>query len=187
VLIIVEVTLLLVYQIMEGAVYRQMALIISLFMAGLAAGSAGFSIKVSRGAGPEAPVSAAGPSAEKGARRLFAFQVALAAFLGALYLLFTVLRDPLLNNLGHGSLLFVFSALAFTAGTFGGAQFCAAVAAGEKGRGAGLYAADLIGASAGAVAGSLFLLPALGIPKTLLILGSGCLIASISLLRNREG
>jgi spermidine synthase len=194
VLIIVEVTLLLVYQIMEGAVYRQMALIISLFMAGLAAGNAGYTLKLSKSArdavldtAPHAPVAARRLSAEKGGRSLFIVQVGLAAYLGALYLLFSVFRSSLLDNLGHGSLLFLFSALAFTAGMFGGAQFCAAVAAGEKTQGAGLYAADLIGASAGAVAGSLFLLPALGIPKTILILGVGCLTASISLLRRRKG
>jgi len=176
VLIIVEVTLLLVYQIMEGALYRQMALIISLFMAGLAAGSLA----------PHTRIAAAGLGVEKRARRLFIIQVGLAAYLGALYLLFSVFRGPLLDNLGHGSLLFLFSALAFAAGMFGGAQFAAAVSAAENARGTALYAADLIGASAGAVAGSLFLLPALGIPKTLLILGGGCLTASISLLRKHN-
>jgi spermidine synthase len=189
VLIVVEVTLLLVYQIMEGAVYRQMALIISLFMAGLAAGSICPIRKPSENieeAAPDFPSAAqAGPVFQpSAARRLFVVQVGLAAYLGVLYLLFAVFGSSLLDNLGHGSSLILFSALAFAAGMFGGAQFCTAVAAGEKAQ--GLYAADLIGASAGAVAGSLFLLPALGIPKTLLILGVGCLIASISLLRNRR-
>ena len=75
--------------------------------------------------------------------------------------------------LGHDSILLLFSALAFLAGVLGGGQFSTAVSAAEKIGGAGLYAADLIGASAGALAGSLFFLPVLGIPKTLLILGSG--------------
>ena len=160
VLIVVEVVLVLVYQIVEGSVYRQMALIISLFMAGLAAGSA--LVRTLRGGG---------------ATRLFMIQTGLAAYLGVLYLLFSVFRSSVLDNLGHDSMLLLFSALAFLAGMFGGGQFCAAVAASEKARGAGLYAADLIGASAGAVAGSLFFLPVLGIPKTLLILGFGCLAA----------
>jgi spermidine synthase len=184
VLIIVEVTLLLVYQIMEGAVYKQMALIISLFMAGLAAGSAFFTLRLSRE--PDGAAGAFPPGTGKSVRRLFIVQAGLAAYLGALYLLFSVFRNSLVDNLGHGSLLLLFSALAFTAGLLGGAQFSASVATGEKAGGAGLYAADLIGASAGAVAGSLFLLPALGIPKTLLMLGIGCLTASISLLRNRR-
>jgi spermidine synthase len=187
VLIIVEVTLLLVYQILEGAVYRQMALIISLFMVGLAAGSALCQARIERGPPVHSCFMPSHHTFPKGVRRLFIVQVGLAAYLGALYLLFSVFRGALLDNLGHGSLLFLFSALAFAAGMFGGAQFCAAVTAGEKTRGAGLYAADLIGASAGAVAGSLFLLPALGIPKTLLILGVGCLTASISLMKNRTG
>ena len=168
VLIVVEVLLVLVYQIMEGSVYRQMALIISLFMAGLATGSA--LVRVLRGAC---------------AQRLFTIQIGLAAYLGVLYLLFSVFRSSVLDNLGHDFMLLLFSALAFLAGMFGGGQFAAAVAAGKNVDGTGLYAADLIGASAGAVAGSLFFLPVLGIPKTLLTLGFGCLAASVSLLKNR--
>jgi spermidine synthase len=167
VLIVIEVVLLLVYQIIEGSVYRQMALIISLFMAGLAAGSA-----------------LAGTLPGRSAHRLFMIQIGLAAYLGALYLLFSVFRGSVLDNLGHASMLLLFSALAFLAGMFGGGQFSAAVACTEKVRGAGLYAADLVGASAGAVAGSLFFLPVLGIPKTLLTLGLGCLAASATLLKN---
>ena len=168
VLIVIEVVLVLVYQIIEGSVYRQMALIISLFMAGLAAGSA--LVRTLRGTG---------------AHRLFMIQIGLAAYLGALYLLFSVFRGPVLDNLGHDAMLLLFSALAFFAGMFGGGQFCAAVGCSEKARGAGLYAADLIGASAGALAGSIFFLPVLGIPKTLLTLGFGCLAASATLLKNR--
>jgi len=168
VLIVIEVVLVLVYQIIEGSVYRQMALIISLFMAGLAAGSA--LVRTLRGAG---------------AHRLFMIQIGLAAYLGALYLLFSVFRGPVFDNLGHDAMLVLFSALAFFAGMFGGGQFCAAVGCSEKVRGAGLYAADLIGASAGALAGSLFFLPVLGIPKTLLTLGFGCLAAGAALLKNR--
>jgi spermidine synthase len=169
VLIVVEMVLLLVYQILEGSVYRQMALIISLFMAGLAAGSA-----LARTLRVGAP------------RRLFPIQLGLAAYLGVLYLLFSVLRSSVLDNLGHDSMLLLFSALAFLSGLFGGGQFSAAVSAGEEAGGAGLYAADLIGASAGAVAGSLFLLPVLGIPRTVLTLGFGCLATTCTLLRSRR-
>ncbi len=168
VLIVVEVALVLVYQIMEGSVYRQLALIISLFMAGLAAGST--LVRTLR---------------VGGARRLFMIQIGLSAYLGVVYLLFSVFPSSVFDNLGHDPMLVLFSTLAFVAGMFGGGQFGAAVASGEKVRGTALYAADLIGASAGAVAGSLFLLPVLGIPKTLLILGFGCLTASGALLRSR--
>jgi hypothetical protein len=92
-----------------------------------------------------------------------------------------------LDNLGHDSMLLLFSALAFLAGMFGGGQFCTAVAAGEKVRGTGLYAADLAGASAGAVAGSLFFLPVFGIPITFLILAYVCLATSATLFNNRTG
>ncbi len=183
VLIIVQVTLLLVYQIMEGSVYKQMALILSLFMAGLAAGSTLGRVQMHLGA--RYPAGRSAMLLQKGAGRLFAIQVCLAAYLVGLYLLFSILQGPLRYNLGHGSLLLLFSALAFLAGTFGGAQFYAAVSAGGDTMGPLLYAADLIGASAGALAGSLFFLPVLGIPKTLLMLGFSCLAASISLLRNR--
>lgn len=183
VLIVVEVVLLLIYQIMDGSFYKQMALIISLFMAGLAVGSTFF-----RKAEAPDPVrgSPAAPAyaAEKGARRLFAVQVGLAVYLGALYILFSFLRGPL-DSLGRGPLLLLFSVLGFLAGIFGGAQFGAATAAGGNKRGAAVYASDLIGASTGAFAGSLFFVPTLGLPRTLLVLGVGCLIASISLLRRR--
>ena len=171
VLIVVEVVLVLVYQIMEGSVYKQMALIISFFMAGLAAGSA---------------LAGTLPGRRR-ARRLFMIQIGLAAYLGVLYLLFSVFRSFVLDSLGHDSMLLLFSALAFFAGMFGGGQFFAAVACSEKVRGAGLYAADLIGASAGAVAGSLFFLPVFGIPKTLLILAYVCLATSATLFNNRTG
>ena len=171
VLIVVEVSLVLVYQIVEGSVYKQMALIISFFMAGLAAGSA---------------LAAKFPGRRR-AGRLFLIQIGLAAYMGALCLLFSVFRNLVLDNLGHDSMLLLFSALAFLAGMFGGGQFFAAVAAGEKARGAGLYAADLAGASAGAVAGSLFFLPVFGIPITFLILAYVCLATSAALFNNRAG
>jgi spermidine synthase len=176
VLIVVEVMLVLVYQIMEGSVYKQMALMISLFMAGLAAGSA--LARFLRG---------------RGLRRLFIVQTGLAAYLGLLYLLFSVFRTTVLDRLGHDSMLLLFSGLAFLAGMLGGGQFFAAVSAIEKRMqgtgsqgeqpgngpaGASLYAADLIGASAGALAGSLFFIPVFGIPKTLLIIGLGCVAAT---------
>jgi spermidine synthase len=166
VLIVVEVLLVVVYQIMEGSVYRQMALIISLFMTGLAVGSA--MVRVLRGGG---------------AQRLLTIQVGLAAYLGVLYLLFSIFRSSVLDNLGHDLMLLLFAALAFLAGMFGGAQFAAAVSAGKNVQGTALYAADLVGASAGAVAGSLFFLPVLGIPRTLLILGFVCLAVSGTLVK----
>ncbi|HYA39839.1 MAG TPA: hypothetical protein VEF34_00940 [Syntrophobacteraceae bacterium] len=169
VLIVVEVVMVLVYQILEGSVYRQIALIVSFFMAGLAVGCA-----VGRTLRMEA------------VQRLLLIQLGLTAYLGVLYLLFSVFRGPVLDNLGHGSMLALFSGLALVSGMFGGAQFLAAVSAAEKLGGAGLYASDLIGASAGAVTGSLFFLPVLGIPRTLLILGFGCLAATCTLLRGRE-
>ncbi len=85
VLIIVEVALLLVYQIMEGSVYKQMALIISFFMAGLAAGSA-----LGRMGTHLAARGRAGATLfQKGTGRLFAMQVCLAAISGwALFFIF---------------------------------------------------------------------------------------------------
>jgi spermidine synthase len=170
VLIVVEVVLALTYQILEGSMYRQIALMISFFMVGLAAGGVlGRTLRV------------------EAFKRLFSIQLALAAYLGLLYLLFSVFRGPVLDRLGHDSMLLLFVALAFVSGMFGGGQFYAAVSAGGKAGGSGLYAADLTGASAGAVAGSLFFLPVFGIPGTLLILGFGCLAASITLLRSWTG
>jgi spermidine synthase len=168
VLIIVEVVLVLVYQILEGSVYKEMALIISFFMAGLAGGAV--VARAFRGGA---------------AKRLFIIQIGLAGYLGVLYLLFAAFRSAVLDNLGHDFILLLFSALASLAGMFGGAQFSTAVSADEKVGGSGLYAADLIGASAGALVGSLFFLPVFGIPKTLLILGFGCLAITGTLVRSR--
>ncbi|MFZ2447395.1 MAG: hypothetical protein WAW37_13645 [Syntrophobacteraceae bacterium] len=174
-LILLEIILILAYQIINGAMYKQMALIISLFMAGIAVGG-GIGRKV--GAGAKSPLAG-----------LFVAQTALAVYAGLL-----AAGISGLGGLYAGSSLtdLIFSLLAFIAGMLGGGQFALAVRAragiiGEKAAGAGLYAADLIGAAGGAVLGSLFLLPVFGIPKTLLMLALAGVAGSVTLLGSGKG
>ncbi len=170
-LIVFEIVLILVYQIVNGSMYREMALIISLFMAGMAVG-AGFGRKVARSA--KNPLAA-----------LFVSQLFLAAYAGALALILTGgFHSENILPVVSGAL---FALAAFIAGTLGGGQFSLAVRAkasitGSKTEGAALYAADLAGAAAGAVFGSLFLVPVFGISRTLLMLALAGFAASLALV-----
>jgi predicted membrane-bound spermidine synthase len=90
-------------------------------------------------------------------------------------------------------LVFLFAAAGFGAGLFGGAHFALAarvmseVARVQPGKTGGmLYAADLLGAAAGALGAALFLLPVYGIPDTLLVQSALSLAGAVcitSLLR----
>ncbi len=166
-LIILEIVLILSYQIISGAMYREVALIVSLFMGGLAVGGG-----IGRGIARRSPNKL---------RILFVAQAAIAAYAVVLIPSLEILRGfSALESVGA-----IFAFLALFAGTLGGLQFAAAVAAkagcGLSSEGADLYAADLMGSAGGAVIASLFLLPVMGIPNTLLIAALSGLAASVGI------
>ncbi len=139
-----EVVILLAFQVRHGSLYTQVSLIVTAYMVGMVLGSQG---------------AASRPRAAPTARR------ALLALMGALSAGAAVL--PFL--LGRPLPAAVFPLLALLAGGWGGAVFPLALQAepGDVGRTAGrLYGADLAGGCLGALLGGAFFIPLLGIPQT---------------------
>lgn len=161
--VVIEFALLLRFQTTAGVLYRDMGLLFAGFMAGLAAGPlpGGWAAKRRHG----------------GALLLFAFA------------LFSGLTAFLIRGAGTGHLIVCFIML-FLTGLGVGSIFCC-TSGRMKGNGASLYAADLIGGSAGALAGSLFLLPFLGLDLSMIWISAlallGLLFAGrVDRLRNCE-
>ena len=157
-----EIVLLLGFQVIEGFVYTELALIIASSMCGLGLGAAAVR-------GPAKRMKDA-------AGRLFMVQMVLALYMPAVLGALVLLKDL---HARTAVAVAGFVAMALVAGLIGGAHFCLAVLAyGGAGKGksetAGskLYAADLLGAASGGLAASLFLLPVYGIPVALLAAGA---------------
>ena len=151
---VLEGTLVLAYQVERGVLFQDLGLLLTLFMAGLAAGSHWADRRLGRGAARRAGAGIVLAGS--------AVALATAALLGA---------DV---DLGlAGAALLLFAAGGATGALFGYASVAGVTAPGEVV--APLYAADLAGGSLGALAGTLFLLPLLGLPATALLLGLGAL------------
>jgi spermidine synthase len=152
-----EVVILLAFQVRHGSLYAQVSLIVAAYMVGMVLGSRWGATRHW-----ESPT----------ARR------ALLALMGALVLGSAIL--PFL--LGQPLPVSVFPLLALLAGGWGGAVFPLALGAerGDIGRVAGrLYGADLAGGCLGALLGGAFFIPLLGIPQTCAVVAlvglAGCL------------
>jgi spermidine synthase len=165
-----EVLLLLGFQAIYGYVYHQLAIVIAAFMAGMALGS-WLLLRDARSA-PSEPVNA---------WALPALQ--LAAAISPL-LLYAVLRWLTMMSSGGGLLWasqLLFPAMALAFGILGGYQFQVASrvyfapADGRRPNPAALYAIDLLGAFAGAIVVSAYLVPVFGILKCT------CVIAAVAL------
>ncbi len=157
-LMTLQVLLLIGFQVLFGYVYHQLALIVGAFMAGMAMGSR----QALRCAGP-------------GDAHRLALLAGLAALCGPV--LYAVLRG--LAEVSAASAVWVAGqvvvpALAAACGWLGGFQFPVAsrLYFGEGARFApgGLYALDLLGACAGAMLASGYLLPVFGYFRTALLL-----------------
>lgn len=169
-----EIILLVVFQILEGFVYQQLALIVTFFMTGAALGAGLESLLALR---------------IRSARRWFVLtQIAFAAFvLISLKILLSTHQVP-----GEVTAVLstsvMFSLLAGVAGLLGGLHFALAVkvasatntsSAAAAGR---IYAVDLLGAASGSVLASLYILPVYGVPMAMVVLsaaslGSACAVA----------
>jgi len=151
-----EVVILFAFQMLHGTVYREVSLIVTAFMAGLAVG----------GAIGQRWVDARRPLADSHRRikrMLLAVQGAVAVYGG---LLPAIVGSRPLSILGP---TLVFPSLALVTGGFAGMAFPLAMALlqGDAGRKAGLlYGADLVGGCVGALLSSALLVPVLGIPRT---------------------
>ena len=175
---VLQVVFLLSFQIIEGFVYRQLALIIAFFMSGLAVG-AGW---VSRYNFPETEAAIA--------RKLFIGIQALVCLLPLGLMLFILLiQGEIQNVVSPAAMGWLFSGFSLISGIFGGVHFGLAVrvmaAAGislEK-IGGGFYALDLAGAAAGVLMATLFIIPIYGIMNTLFFLSALAGISLLTLLR----
>ena len=175
---VLQVVFLLGFQILAGFVYRQLALIIAFFMAGLAAG-AGWMARRNREQ-PDFEV----------ARRQFIRVQTLVCILPVSVMLFLLsMHGELQAALSPVATGWLFSAVSLVTGVLGGVHFAMAVtvmaAAGvavEK-IGGGFYALDLTGAAAGALVAALFVLPVFGIIHTLALLSILSTISLLTLLR----
>jgi spermidine synthase len=168
-----EVLLLLGFQAIYGYVYHELAILIALFMTGMALGS-WWRLRVARSLAPRA-----------GLMRLAGLQILAAMSPVLLYLFFSSLAG--IRN--SGVLVFVsqiiFPAVALLAGVLGGYEF--ALATGVFFAGAlmpqasmgMLYGVDLLGACLGTLALSAFLLPLLGFLKAAVFIAAVNLVPAL--------
>jgi len=173
--LILEILLLLSFQIMQGFVYKQLALIVTLFMAGVGLGAALQSFL-------ESKISSA--------KRWFAaVQLTFGLYvLVALKILF-VMHESSSNLVEIVPASAIFALLAAVSGILGGLHFALAlrtfsgidaVAAAVAGH---LYAIDLIGASVGALAVSLYMVPVYGVVTAMIALCVTSAGAAFALLK----
>jgi hypothetical protein len=175
---VLQIVLILSFQILEGFAYLQLALIIGFFMAGLAAGTLWIAIG-RRWWNGEAPAI----------RWFTIFQGAVTVLPLLLLAFFSPACAGLREGLSSVTASWAFTATSFVAGIFGGAHFSlaalAAAAAGARFERTGgyLYAVDLVGAAGGAFAASLFVLPLYGVQRTLILLSAMSLVCLLAILR----
>lgn len=153
----VQIITLIGTQVLVGYLYTRLALIISGFMAGLAVGSALASAWAARGGAPI-----------RIRRALTALQLAMALYPLLLLLLFKGLHG-IAASAPEVLVTLLFSLFAVTAGGLGGAHFALAVLVCQDWTlrrdllGGRLYALDIAGATLGALAAPLLLIPVLGL------------------------
>ena len=156
-LMALQVLLLLLFQSVYGYVYHQLAILIAMFMAGIALGS-WLGIRQTRLAG-------------SAMRRLASVQFLLAASVPLLMFVIALLAQSSRGSTTLLSSQLLFPALAVIGGMIGGYQFPVATeiylggAGAQRGLGT-LYALDLIGGCAGALLLSGYLIPVYGFWKT---------------------
>jgi spermidine synthase len=175
---VLQVVFLLSFQIIEGFIYRQLALIIAFFMTGLAVGAGWISWK-----NPSLPKA-------KVVQRIFIRVQALVCTLPlGLMLFFPLIHKEIRDFLSPAAMGWLFSGLSLITGIVGGVHFALAVmvmagtgVALEK-IGGGFYALDLAGAAAGVLIAALFILPIYGIMHTLVFLSALGGISLLTLLR----
>ena len=175
---VLQVIVLLSFQIIEGFVYRQLALIIAFFMTGLALGAGWIASQMPSRAGSHF------------ARVRFIRVQALVGVLPLGMVLFlSLIQGEILNGLSPAAMGWLFSGLSLITGILGGVHFALAVKV-MAGTGVALariggafYALDLAGAAAGILIVALFILPIYGILNTLVFLSTLGAISLATLLR----
>jgi spermidine synthase len=175
---ILQVVLILTFQVLQGFAYLELALIIASFMAGLAAGTVWV-----------AAMSRSWREETRAMSWLLLLQLGLTAFPLLLLLFVSSIGEELRESLSPASAPWFFASLSLTAGTLGGAHFSlAALASAATGArlgqtGGHLYAVDLAGAAGGAFLAGLLLLPLYGVSSTLILLSASSFVCLLALLR----
>ena len=176
---VVQLLLLLVFQIFEGFVYLQLALIIAFFMTGLGIGAAWVSFWKRRQQHKFRPIS-----------NLIRIQTIITVFPLFLMFVFYLMHDEFRNYLSSTANGWLFSCLSLAAGMLGGAHFSLAAItyalfdAPSERIGGGLYAMDHAGAAVGVLFASFFILPVYGLHHLLVLLSASSFICLLALLRH---
>lgn len=173
-----QILLLFLYQIVAGALYAHITVLVSVCMAGLSVGAF-----VVEGVVKERGVSfedISGFLGVHGAATLFA---------GAMFVLWKTAGLAGFRLWPSWAVLSVFAAFGFVAGVTGGAHFALGCLVGERvgfhrgAVGGMLYGADLLGAAAAAVVTPWVWVPFLGVPKVFLAYG---LVLACAWVRSRR-
>jgi spermidine synthase len=180
-MISLEVLLLLGFQAIYGYVYQQLAILIALFMSGMALGS-WWRLRL-------AVPSSSAPALRAGLTQLAGLQILAALSPLLLYLALNSLAGTRsLSTLTVASHV-LFPALALFAGALGGYEFALAAevyfadAQSPPASMGMLYAVDLIGACAGALLLSAFLLPLFGFLKAAIFIAAVNLVPALLAVR----
>lgn len=172
--LVFEIVLLLVFQILEGFVYQQLALIVTFFMTGVALGAGIQSFMASQ--------------LVDSRRWLIAVQCAFTGYVFIVLRIFLLMHESADKTVGILPAPVIFSLLAGVAGILGGLHFALAVrvisasnaaSAVTAGR---VYAIDLIGAAVGSVVASIYILPVYGVATTMLALCLASLGGALALV-----
>ena len=175
---VLQIVLILSFQILAGFAYRQLALIIAFFMAGLSAGALGI-----------AAMRRSRTRESQAIAWLATLQVATTALPLALLVFLSPLCEELREGLPSAAAAWLFTGMSFFAGVLGGSHFSAAVLAWTatgarlERTGGYLYALDLAGAATGALVAGLFVLPLYGVSSTLVLLSLLSLFGLCAILR----
>lgn len=177
--IILQVVLLLIFQVLEGFVYLQLSLIIAFFMAGIGFGAG----VVSRWEGQP-----------RLGNRVISYFIRIQACFCLLplifILLFTMIHSELRPMFSSNTIAWLFSFLSFITGFTGGLHFSLAflvfvkIGALSESSGGRVYALDLAGAAAGVLVATLVILPVYGLLHSLFILSAVSAISFLHLLRH---
>jgi spermidine synthase len=175
---VLQLLLILSFQVLKGFAYLQLALIIAFFMAGLAAGTLWISLAKDRW--------------RERSRTIQGFsllQIGVTAYPLLLLVCFSPAAEIWREGLSSVAASWAFSAASFVAGVLGGAHFSlaalvsAAAGARPERTGGYLYAVDLAGAAGGAFTAGLFVLPLYGVSSTLLLLSLLSFFCLLAILR----
>jgi len=175
---VLQLILLLGFQIIEGYVYRQLALIIAFFMTGLAVGTGLVSLLKPDTMG-----------IERSASFFFGAQVLLGIIPLGLALLFPMLLKEGATSFSPAAMGWIFSGISFVTGMAGGSHFALAVStltvsgAHLEKIGGRFYALDLGGAAGGVLVAACIILPIYGVMNTLYFLSALSVISLFTLFR----